>query len=170
MSVKILKRFFWVIVVVAVYFSGWKMVRSSITSSLIIPQIEAAADHCNSSAGYEQVSNTAVLVSLQDNNGEPQTYRFNAPAGFYLLLALVLLFLKKADRKWFGMILGYHAIFTTLLVSTFYIGLCYLPILLNLSAAGNSYFTPFFTFFVLLNIIFPDFVDTISRKSGSSQN
>lgn len=170
MAITILKRFFWVVVVVAVYFTGWKMVRAAITSSLIIPQITYAEEYCDVNLSYERASSTAVVVDREISEGEQQSTRFNAPAGFYLLLGMVLLILKQADRRWFSMILGYHAIFTVLSVSTFFIGLCYLPLLLHLSAAGNSYFTPFFTFFVLLNVLFPDFRNTIAGTSDRKRD
>jgi len=169
MAITILKRLFWVTLVVAVYFSGWKMIRSTITSSLIIPQITSAQNHCDGNVSYERASSTAVVVYRETEQDEQQSVRFNAPAGFYLLLGLVLLILKQAERRWFAMLLGYHAIFTTLAVSTFFIGLCYMPLLLHISAAGNSYFTPFFTFFVLLNVLFPQFRQAISGSSDSQE-
>jgi hypothetical protein len=169
MAYNLLKRLFWVILVAALYFFGWKSVRSAITSGLVVPQITYASEHCDDGITFERASSTAVVIFRTDSAGEPVSYRLNAPAGFYLLLGMVLLILAKAKRMWFFMIAGYHALFTVLTVSTVAFGLCYFPLLLHLSSAGNSYFTPFFTFFVLLNVLFPQFRQAISGSSEDQE-
>ena len=157
-------RVMWVLLVIAVYFTGWKELRSTITSSLVIPQLEAASAGCKTTMEFEAVSNTAVVITRVAKSGEMILYRFNAPAGFYLLFGTVFLILFGAKRRLYQLLMGYHVVFATLLVSTIYVGACHFPGFLHISAAGNSYFTPFFTFFVLLYLFFPSFRSAFNQK------
>lgn len=166
---KILVRITMLCVVVLVYFIVWKEVRVALTSYLMIPQAEAASVRCDTSFSYERVSNTAMVIYRDSNDSvDIEEHRVNAPAGFYLLFGIFFIVLLKGGKKFYGMILGYHAVFTVLLVTTFYVGLCYAPFFLHLSAAGNSYFTPFFTFFVLLLLFIPSFRERFEQKDLES--
>lgn len=160
----ILKRFIWTILIIAVYFTVWKELRSAFTSHIIIPQIEYASTQCSVPLSYEIASNTAIVLHRKTNDDELATYRFNAPAGFYILFGILVLTLLGGGKKVYIMILGYHVLFTLFTVSTFYLGLCYLPVFLHLSSAGNSYFTPFFTFFVLIYLMSPTLKNVLNHN------
>ncbi|NBC65200.1 MAG: hypothetical protein GVY07_05975 [Bacteroidetes bacterium] len=142
------------------YISLWTEVRSAFTYHLIVPQIESAAGQCDASIEYQPASDTAVVIT-RNNVG----YRFNAPAGFYLLFAVSLIILFGGRRVFYWLIVGYHLGFAVLVLSTFYLGLCLAPVILHLSPAGNAYFTPFFTFFVLIVLFFPSIRHRFNQKS-----
>lgn len=158
-------RILWTVLVIAVYFTGWKELRTTVTSSLVIPQLEAASAGCDTTIDFEAASNTAVVITRGANSGEMISYRFNAPAGFYLLFGTVLLILFGAEKRLYLMFLGYHLVFAIFSISTIYVGACSIPGFLHISAAGNSYFTPFFTFFVLLYLLFPSFRSSFNEEN-----
>lgn len=159
-----LTRVLLAVLVIAVYFTGWKELRSTVTSSLVIPQLEAASVGCENRVDFEAASNTAVVITRLAGSGEMISYRFNAPAGFYLLFGTTLLILFGAKSRLYLLLFGYHLLFAILSVSTIYVGSCHFPGFLHISAAGNSYFTPFFTFFVLLYLFFPSFRSSFTEE------
>lgn len=149
-------------VVVLFYFLVWNEIRGAFTTYLMIPQVELAAAHCTNPVGYEVASDTAITIFHGDTH-----YRFNAPAGFYFLFAMIFIVMLNGKNKYYRLIIGYHLVFAMLSLLTFYPGLCYMPVFLHLSAIGNSYFTPFFTFFVLILLISPRLnKKTDARYSG----
>ncbi|WP_234571636.1 hypothetical protein [Rhodohalobacter sp. 614A] len=146
------------IFIVVIYFTAWKGIRSFVTSTTIIPQIEYAISNCDDTIAYERsAKSTSLFIYLLDREAnEYETYGYVTPAGFYLLFGLIFIVLLGGGRFYYYLLFGFHALFWILSTAAIFPALCYHSAFLHFTVLGIKYFTPFITFLILILLISPD--------------
>lgn len=161
------------IVIILIYFTGWKGIRGFVTSGLVVPQIEYAITSCDETIAYNQSKSTSLFIYLLDREkNEYETFGYVSPAGFYLLFGLVFIVLMGGGKFYYYSLFGFHGLFWALSTATILPGLCYHPVFLHFTFVGIKYFTPFFTFLILILLISPrlkrglEIEESLPRNSG----
>ena len=152
-----LKRAIISIIIVVAYFAIWKSVRGLVTTEVVVPQIEYAITNCDDTIAFDQLKPTSLLIHVLDHEeNEYVTYGYTAPAGFYFLFGLVFIVLLGGNKIYYYLHFGFHGLFWIFSTATIIPGLCYQSIFFHLTYSGIKYFTPFFTFLILILMISPN--------------
>ena len=150
------KRFLIICLIVLIYFTIWRSVRGFVTQNAVVPQIEYAIANCDETISYQQSRATSLYLFLLDREkNEYETFGYVSPAGFYLLFGLLFIVMMGGSRIFYFFLFGFHFLFWILSTATILPGLCFHRIFLHITFAGVSYFTPFFTFLIIILLISP---------------
>jgi len=147
------------------YFFIWRDVRGIVTQYIVLPQIEYAQEHCSDVIHFDVIKPTSLRIHLLDEKiDEYYTFSYTAPAGFYLLMGLVLVILLNGRKIHFQLLLGFHFVFWILSTVSIYPGLCVHSFFMHFTNLGIKYFTPFVTFIVIILVVSPKFRKKLERE------
>lgn len=150
-------------VIILVYFTAWKAFRGFVTSVSIIPQIEYAIANCDEYLQYDVVKPTSLRIWQYNREREEyDVYSYTTPAGFYLLMGLLVILLLNGTKIYYLLLTGYHAGFWIISTLTIIPGFCIHPVFLHITFLGIKYLTPFVTFMILIMLISPGMKKTFN--------
>lgn len=100
-------RFGICILLIVVYFFGWRPVRTVITQKIVYPQLIEAQNEASVSS--YTIKNEGVVLWINFKRGNTvNEFQYRPQAGFFFLIALLTLVFVTLDPKWHLILLGLH--------------------------------------------------------------
>ncbi|MCC5940159.1 MAG: hypothetical protein JJU37_01345 [Balneolaceae bacterium] len=152
--------------VVLFYFTVWSEIRGMVTAYAFIPQIEYVIENCNEYVYYTERKPTSLLIQVyHEGINDYVDFSYTTPAGFYLLMGLVILIMFNGKKFHYYLLAGLHLILWVISLSVLIPGLCVHLLFMNIMDISIKYFTPFGTFIIIIMVLTPGFLNKLSVHS-----
>jgi hypothetical protein len=103
-SLSYLLRFTLCVLIFLIYLFAWRPVRHAITQKMVYPVLAE-----NQSDQFSIVSDGTALRITFSADSSPQTYQYSPQGGFFFLIALLTLICITAEKRWYFVLIGFHA-------------------------------------------------------------
>lgn len=103
-SLSYLLRFTLCVLIFLIYLLAWRPVRHAITQKMVYPVLAE-----NQSDQFSIVSDGTALRIIFSADSSPQTYQYSPQGGFFFLIALLTLICIAAKKRWYFVLIGFHA-------------------------------------------------------------
>lgn len=108
-------------IILFVYFYGWRPVRSAITQHVVYPQLEETQKQNKTEAYSIEKDDVALWISFEWGH-QTKTIQYRPQAGFFFLISLIVLLFITFNSKWYLLLTGLHVLatagITTLLIGS----------------------------------------------------
>lgn len=159
----LLKKFFFILVIVAVYFALWRDFRAMVTTYTVLPQIEYSIQNCEKYSHVDQDKSTSFDLYVYNSLTEEYDYfRYTTPAGFYFLFGMVMIVILKSSKIHYQLMVGLHVLLWLFTILIFLPALCLYPPLLHFNTIAIKYISPFLTFLIITMVLSPQFQNRLN--------